>query len=182
MDAEDRTQEETFDRPESSMSVQDARIYANRVLHSVGGVSTRDISPESAERTQAISGGKNYNDRQVKTSPAMQWKRPALVFLAVLLLLIAIAIATYIFGVVRVVNNAKRTDDGGATTPSDVPTTPTSPPTIFGLPVMPSFNFTLPETPKVDQNNSMVWLARTQAAKAFLSRFSGSTFANLDDP
>jgi hypothetical protein len=160
-DAEDRTQEETSDRRESFMSAQDARLYANRVLGSVGGVSSRDMSPESAERALpwATSGsdGKNNKDRQGKSSTKSPSSRSGLPFLAVLLVLFAIAITTYTLALV----DASRRDDEGATMPPDVMET----------------------TPPINSGTDESMLeARMEASMAFLARFSGSSLANLDDP
>ncbi|KAI2489460.1 Leucine Rich Repeat [Fragilaria crotonensis] len=160
-DAEDRTHEESMDRPESSISVQDARFYANRVLNTLGGVSSRDVSPESAERTQAstsgFSDGNNNEDRQGTSSRKWVRNRSGLTVLAVLLVLLAIAIAAYSLALV----NANQSDNAGATIPP----------------------FPMETTPPIDSGtDGSMSEARMEATMAFLARYSGSSLANLDDP
>ena len=90
-DAQDRTDEENPEKkPETSPTIDEARGYAQRILEKFGQ-STRDLSPESAERaksTHAKDDSFRIKKKQYSASPEwFSFRTRLLIFLLVVLLL-----------------------------------------------------------------------------------------------
>ena len=157
-DADDRTFEEKADLTDSSMSAKDARLYRNRILDSTVGASTRDLSPGTAEQRaqdKTPTTTPTTNPRQFKIAIGSISKQCRWTWIIAVLVLIAIAMATYVLAVVDV---ATANEESTTTPPIAMATTP-------------------PIASKTDGS----LLIRLEATMAFLARFSGSSLENLDD-